>query len=57
MAKAGKFYQVQRSESPDFADFSVVGDNLTGVEPTTNFTDNSLTLITQRMFYRVQVLY
>jgi hypothetical protein len=54
-AKAGKTYQVQRSDTPGFINYTVVGDSISGVEPTTNFTDRSVPGGTPRMFYRVQV--
>lgn len=54
-AKAGKTYRVQRSDTPDFTNYTVVGDNLTGVEPTTSFTDSTVPAGTPRMFYRVEV--
>jgi hypothetical protein len=54
-AKAGKTYHVQRSDSPGFANYTVVGDNIPGVEPTTSFTDSTVPVGTQRMFYRVEV--
>lgn len=54
-AKAGKTYQIQRSDTPGFDNYTVVGDNISGVTPTTNFTDNNVPVGTARMFYRVQV--
>lgn len=54
-AKAGKIYRVQRSDTPDFTDYTVVGDDLPGVEPTTSFTDSTVPGGMQRMFYRVEV--
>ena len=54
-AKAGKTYSVQRSDTPDFTNYTVVGDSIPGVEPTTSFTDSTVQSGTPRMFYRVQV--
>lgn len=54
-AKAGKTYRVQRSDAPDFANYTVEGDSIPGVEPTTSFTDSSVPGDTARMFYRVEV--
>jgi hypothetical protein len=54
-AKAGKTYRVQRSDTPDFTNYTVVGDDLPGVEPTTSFIDSTVPGGTQRLFYRVEV--
>ena len=54
-AKAGKMYQVQRSDTPSFANYTVVGDSIVGTAPTTNFNDSSVPRGTARQFYRVQV--
>ena len=54
-AKAGKTYRVQRSDAPDFTNYTVVGDSIPGVEPTTTFTDSTVPGGTPRMFYRVEV--
>jgi ASPM-SPD-2-Hydin domain-containing protein/thrombospondin type 3 repeat protein len=55
-AKVGKTYRVQRSDSPAFADYTVVGDSLPGAEPTTSFTDSTVSAGAQWMFYRVEVV-
>jgi|GEM_PF-1540552 len=55
-AKAGKTYRVQRSDSPAFSNYTMVGDSIPGMEPTTNFTDSTVPGGTARMFYRVEVV-
>lgn len=54
-AKAGKTYRVQRSDTPDFTNYTVVSDSIPGVEPTTSFNDSTVPGGTTRMFYRVEV--
>ena len=52
-AKAGKTYQIQRSQDVSFATYEVIASNLNGVEPETAFTDASPSVVSGSLFYRV----
>ncbi|MBK8090668.1 MAG: choice-of-anchor D domain-containing protein [Verrucomicrobiaceae bacterium] len=54
-AKVRKTYRVQRSDTPAFINYTVVGSSISGVEPTTSFTDSTVPGDIPRAFYRVEV--
>lgn len=53
-AKAGKTYEVRRSQDVYFATYEVVASKLAGIEPETSYTDNSVALgAGAKTYYRV----